>query len=499
MTVALGACSLAGDITPPPGLATAQAQGFGLAPTAAPLVPPARSPDLTAGALIFADKCAPCHGDTGAGDGAQAAELPSPPVAFTDPEVAQRAIPEEWFRVVTEGRFDRFMPGFTSLDDGQRWDVVGYALSLGLPAQAVDAGRLVYQQQCAGCHGDVGKGDGRVPDLTSPEFQAERSSLALYGAVTNGVGEAMPAYGESLGEDDRWAVAAFVRSGLVCPRGRLRQPPRPWADRRRRAETTQIAEGTGIETAAAATVETAQIAEGTALETATDVAAATGSVTGRVQNGTAGASPPSGLEVTLHGFDGDSEAFTQSTIAAADGRFSFDGLERTPGRVYVATTDFGGALYASEIGELPAETLTLELPLTVYKSTSATDALRVSRLHLLFDFPAEDILQVVELWLLSNLGDQTIAGSDEGAIEVALPAGATGLSLDGGVVGERFELTDSGFRDRREVVPGQNTSELVFSYNLPYDRRLEFARDVGYPIEAVVAMVATAPPFPARG
>jgi high-affinity iron transporter len=171
MTVALGACSLAGDITPPPGLATAQAQGFGLAPTAAPLVPPARSPDLTAGALIFADKCAPCHGDTGAGDGAQAAELPSPPVAFTDPEVAQRAIPEEWFRVVTEGRFDRFMPGFTSLDDGQRWDVVGYALSLGLPAQAVDAGRLVYQQQCAGCHGDVGKGDGRVPDLTSPEFQ----------------------------------------------------------------------------------------------------------------------------------------------------------------------------------------------------------------------------------------------------------------------------------------------------------------------------------------
>jgi hypothetical protein len=113
----------------------------------------------------------------------------------------------------------------------------------------------------------------------------------------------------------------------------------------------------------------------------------------------------------------------------------------------------------------------------------------VSRLHLLFDFPAEDILQVVELWLLSNLGDQTIAGSDEGAIEVALPAGATGLSLDGGVVGERFELTDSGFRDRREVVPGQNTSELVFSYNLPYDRRLEFARDVGYPIEAVVAMV----------
>ena len=469
--LALGACSLAGDITPPPGIATAQAQGFGLAPTAAPLVPPSRLPDLSAGAPIFAEKCAPCHGETGGGDGLQAAELPNPPVAFTDPEVAQRAIPEEWFRVVTEGRFDRFMPGFTSLDDDQRWDVVGFALSLGLPAESIEDGRVVYQQQCARCHGDLGRGDGTVPDLKSPEFQSARSSLAVYAAVTNGVGEAMPGYDESLTENERWSVAAYVRS-LGLPRG-----VEPIA-----AETQPAA------TPSPAADETPAPAEGTPAETATTAAAA-GSVTGRVQNGTAGLGPPPGLEIVLHGFDGDQEAFTLSTSVGPDGAFAFDGLERVPGRVYVATTDYDGVLYASDIGELPSEAQALDLPLLVYETTSATDDLRVSRLHLLFDFPTEDILQVVELWLLSNLGDQTISGGDQGVIEVDLPGGATGLSLDGGAVGDRFELTEVGFRDRREVVPGENTSELVFSYNLPYDRRLEFARTSDYPVEAVVAMV----------
>src|SRR3972149_1718389 len=65
--LALGACSLAGDITPPPGLATAQAQGLGLPPTAAPPTAPGRTPRLAAGALIFAAQRAPCHGESGDG------------------------------------------------------------------------------------------------------------------------------------------------------------------------------------------------------------------------------------------------------------------------------------------------------------------------------------------------------------------------------------------------------------------------------------------------
>src|SRR3990172_8381373 len=125
--------------------------GDGASPGNPPSPPPPPPPPRAVGGgePIFSEKCAPCHGATGGGDGPQAGDLPNPPVAFTDPEVAQKGIPEEWFRVVTEGRFDRFMPGFTSLDDGERWDVVGYALSLGLSQTMVDVGRIVYQEHCA--------------------------------------------------------------------------------------------------------------------------------------------------------------------------------------------------------------------------------------------------------------------------------------------------------------------------------------------------------------
>lgn len=476
---ALGACSLAGDITPPPGLATAQAQGLGFSPTAAPLVVPQRTPDLAAGKRIFAEKCAPCHGETGDGQGPQAAALPNPPTALGDAEVAQRAVAEDWYGVVTEGRIDSFMPGFTSLDDNQRWDVVGYALSLGLPAQQIEAGRSLFAQSCAECHGDLGQGDVALLDLTSSDFLASRSLLALYGAVTGGVGEGMPGYAETLSDEERWALAAYVRSlALSGTASAAAATPGPAATTSE-GPTATIVEGAATATGPAeAGTPTGEVVSGL------------GTVTGQVRNGTAGAGAPPDLEVTLHGFDGDQEVHTESTSVGADGNFIFEGLGPVLGRAYVVTTDYQGVLYAIDIGELPLDSAELDLPLTIYETTSETAAVQVSRLHLLFDFPAEDVAQVVELWLLSNLGDRTVYGGDEGVIEVALPEGATGLSLDGGTVGDRFELTSTGFRDRRELIPGENTSELVFSYNLPYDGSLEIVRQPSYPVAATVAMVS---------
>ena len=115
--------SLAGDITPPPDYqppAAAPTQTEGSLEGVYPLVAP--SPDQ--GAPIFAEKCAPCHGDKGRGDGPRAAQLNNPVSAIGSPEVARSSTPVDWFVVVRDGRMDRFMPGFTSLSDRQRWDVL---------------------------------------------------------------------------------------------------------------------------------------------------------------------------------------------------------------------------------------------------------------------------------------------------------------------------------------------------------------------------------------
>ena len=473
-TLALGACSLAGDITPPPGIATAQAQGIGLPATAAPPTAPRRMPNPTAGETVFADKCAPCHGASGDGQGPQASALPNPPSALRAAEVAQRAVPLEWFAIVTEGRIESFMPGFTSLSDDERWDVVGYALSLGLESGNVEAGRDLYQQECVECHGPLGRGTGSVPDLTAPEYQSDHSLLAIQAAISQGVGQGMPGYADTLSDDERWSLAAYVRAlGLALSPKPTAPPPSDTPEATDSVPATSSVDGSP-ETATAMAVP----------------AAGQGRITGTVSNGTAGAAVPAGLDVTLHGLDGDQEVVTLTQRLGPDGRFAFEGLEATTGRAFVVTADYGDVLYASDIGEFGTESAALDLPLRLFETTQATEAVEVSRLHLLFEFPAEDVVRVVELWLLSNLGDRTVVGDASGAIEVRLPPDASGLSLDGGTIGERFERTPDGFRDRGELVPGENTGELVFSYILPYDGDLEIVREHDYPVAATIAMIS---------
>jgi len=86
----LSACSLAEDITPPPGaeqMAVAQEQPLATNGPLFPLVPPSPAD----GQAVFAEKCAPCHGPAGMGDGPQAAQLPNPVAPIGSADFARQA------------------------------------------------------------------------------------------------------------------------------------------------------------------------------------------------------------------------------------------------------------------------------------------------------------------------------------------------------------------------------------------------------------------------
>lgn len=79
-------------------------------------------------------------------------------------------------------------------------------------------GAKLYAEQCAGCHGSTGRGDGplaasldpRPVDFTDLSRARERSLFGLYQVVTQGLeGTAMPSYA-ALPEADRWALAFAV-------------------------------------------------------------------------------------------------------------------------------------------------------------------------------------------------------------------------------------------------------------------------------------------------
>ncbi len=454
----IAGCNLTGDVTPPPALATSQASPHQESlPTATPvdLSPPDGAPYPQAGAAIYTEKCAACHGPAGMGDGPQAASLPAAPAALGAPETARQASPAAWYAVVTEGRMDHFMPGFASLSEQERWDVVAYALSLSSTSQALQEGKALFQQSCVECHGPDGKGRGEVADMTSPLLLAEDSGADLFTTISRGRGETMPAFADQLSEDERWSLVSYVRSLPFA-----RPAPEP--------EATAVPEAT-------ATPGGEEAFEGT--------------VVGQVINGSEGGEIPEGLEITLHGFDAQQQVLQESTTVGKDGTFRFEGLDPVPGRLFVVSAEYGGVLYGSEVGHL-MQGEPVELPLTIYENTTDASELRVERLHLLFDFPAEGVMQVIELWLISNTGDRTITAAEgETTYEVSLPEGAANLRFEDDVLGGRYRETENGFADTVPVRPGSNVVQLVFSFELPYEKRLDFEQPLNYPVDSVVILV----------
>lgn len=88
-------------------------------------------------------------------------------------------------------------------------------------AISMTRGRLLYERNCALCHGLTGKGDGPIaayfrPDarmpanLTEPRL-AQQSDGALYITIAQGYGQ-MPGLGENLNVRERWDVVNYVRS-----------------------------------------------------------------------------------------------------------------------------------------------------------------------------------------------------------------------------------------------------------------------------------------------
>jgi mono/diheme cytochrome c family protein len=102
--------------------------------------------------------------------------------------------------------------------------------SLGNPLprtrETIERGAKVYAQNCASCHGNTGAGDGPAAQGLSPP-PANLAWLAqmpmvqwdpfMYWTVAEGgaqFGTAMPAFKNTLSQDDIWAAIAYIQARL---------------------------------------------------------------------------------------------------------------------------------------------------------------------------------------------------------------------------------------------------------------------------------------------
>jgi mono/diheme cytochrome c family protein len=458
LALLLSACSLAGDVTPPPG-ATSLAPVGTSAPTSAPIVEPLLPevrPVSLDGGVVYQEHCAACHGPAGNGGGAMTAQLPSPPPDFSDPTTLRDKTPQDLFFVVTQGRVDRFMPPFAdSLSVAERWNAVAYVYSLSMPAERRAAGQALYAAQCASCHGEQGHGDGPEagtlatppPNLSDQAYAAIRSAQD-YAAVLTG-DDPPHAFAAALSDEERWDAVDYARS-----LGYDYSPPE------------------------------AVLAEGQ------------GSVQGRVTNRTGGAANPGALPVTLYSFEDNAIIDTLTATADIDGTFVFDAVAFAPGRQFVATTQYQGVDYTSDPASFrpgagsDGEPPVLDLPLPVYETTTDRTVLRVPQAHMFLEFDEPQQVTVGELYVFSNVSDRTLAGTSGDPLRFSLPTGASELNVQGGQANDTFFHDERGFGVIWTVPPGEGTSQILFSYKLPYQGGLSFDQPMDYPVDSFNLLVS---------
>ncbi len=447
--------SLAGDVLPPPELSGATVE------PAADL--PASLPDPQQGQDIYIEKCAPCHGESGRGDGELASRAASPVPDIQSRAVWLNASPAAWYRLVTEGNMAKGMPPFASLNDQQRWNVVAYALSLGMDAADMRAGSGLFSQDCANCHGPNGRGGpaegGAVmPDWTSPSALAGLTGQQLLDAISAGLPPAMPAYAGQYTTQQIWQLAAYTRA-LAFSGG-----------------PQQL-----ITSTAALPVENNN----------SNPQPGSFDIRGQIVLPD-GAQPGAALPVTLRGYDQMQETFQSAGSAKADGSFVFEDVKAVSGRIYLVTVDYEGLTYNSEFlaADEVAPLQEVELQIAVYPASSDPALLTADRLHVILDLSSPQLLQVGEILVFSNRSNRVVLPVQDGepTLRISLPEEATDLAFEEN--GDTGNLTpfDGGFAYLAPVEPG-STRQVLFGYSLPFTGRSELRLVLPMDTEELVVMV----------
>jgi mono/diheme cytochrome c family protein len=424
---------------------------------------PAAAPDVQKGAAIFAEKCAPCHGIAGLGDGPQSMQLPVTVPGIGLPEVARQAAPADWFKIVTQGNLDRFMPPFVgSLNDQDRWDVVAYAMTLHTTAGQLARGQSLVEADCPQCAAAFG-------DL---KRMAALSDAGLVQLLRKGEGD-VPAFAAGLSDDDAFAAAAYLRMLTIS------------------AEAQLAAAATPVVVASPGTDGTAR-PEGTPAPTDQAAAAGVGRVTGKIE-GAAG--NLEGITVTLHGFDhaadqtsGPQEVLTITGTSAADGSYHFENVEMPVNRIFLADVVYSGINFRSAFKAAAADSTSIALPaVTLHEPSADISLLTVDQVHIYTDFATPGTVQVLEIFAFSNGSDKAVIISTDGATIpfIKLPAGAVNEGIDAGQGSAPFVTAKDGLA----VLPSDKPYSIIAFFSLPYEKSLEFSQPLGIDSPSILLLV----------
>lgn len=178
------------------------------------------------GSTLFGDNCAVCHGLDAKGGKGYPNLVGATPLWGSDPAALMETIRVGINGQHPETRTAQMLAfgkdGMIPIADVR--NVVAYVRSLSaapgtVPADKVEAGKAVFDANCASCHGETGKGNVEMgaPDLTDKSWIYGGSAEAIFDTVWNGRQGHMPAWEGRLSAVDRKILALYLADKRAHP------------------------------------------------------------------------------------------------------------------------------------------------------------------------------------------------------------------------------------------------------------------------------------------
>lgn len=456
------------------------------APTQSPLV---AQFDLTQGAALFAESCAPCHGEGGAGDGpvATSFDCPMPKLAQAGPEVDLL----NWQNIVTNGQRggdNCLMPNWNQrLNGAQIWQVTAYAF------------HLRYDPALRPTGGDLLASFANGTDtsyLATVDWQISRTDEQILTALAN---NQLAGYdiSRALSGEEQQAGLVYIRSLALSETSNTSES----------SDTTEVAQAPGpaaTEELEAPVSTEAAPAEATPANPTLVPLTGTFDIAGQAISGTAGASLPSEQVLVLRVVGLDAAGAPQEIYAAEstlgpDGRFRFEDVPRAERAITAIQTEYAGITQTADLIASDSEG-EVALNFTLYETTTDPAQVVFDYVEYSIDASSEEGGSVIfQVYEVLNTGDKIYLGQEGRTLRITLPTGAVNGQIQALNNREgRFQAVEEGgqivFYDTDPLFP-QILDRIGTRYDMTYNGSLELEQTFAYPVQRMGVYVAQRVPL----
>jgi hypothetical protein len=203
-----------------------------------------------------------------------------------------------------------------------------------------------------------------------------------------------------------------------------------------------------------------------------------------------GASIPDGTQATLLIYNttlGQVVQTLESPITTT-GDYGFTDVPADASTVFLVTLEYQGVSYDSDPIQFNGTTFQLDMPITVYETTSDLNVLSISQVHLQFDFSTTGQVDIYELYVISNPGESAVIVTTDGSSIpfIQIPEGAQDVNYQLAQGSSPLLNATNGFG----MLPGASLQyAIIANFSLPYSNRLTLSQPFNLPVSSATIIV----------